>query len=142
MCLVGLDIYYTYTCISAQEVSLNSTLTNGKIAAPNQAVNFTCVVRGANTLIWDSTVYIGEGNEFQIPSVGDAVPRIRGTTVATRVDTYIDNGVRVIISQLSITALEQFPTSSVTCRDNHEGLSETINFNTTGMSTIMYWENI
>ena len=133
------------------QVSLNSTLLQGRYAAPNQVVIFTCVTRGANALSWSSTDYIGMGNEFQIASIGAAVNRMRGTTVATRVDAYDDNGVTVIVSQLNITALEQFPTSSVRCRGNDEGLSETINFNTNGncqwMHSIIlvysaYWNDI
>ena len=114
------------------QVSLSSTLIQGRYAAPNHVVIFTCVTRGANTLSWNSTEYIGMDNEFQIARIGDAVSWMRGTTVATRIDTYVDNGVTVIVSQLRIIALEQFPTSSVTCRDNGDGPSETIIFSTTG----------
>ena len=73
------------------------------------------------------------GNMFQITRFGDAANQMRGTTFATRVDTYDDNGVTVIVSQLQITASEQFPTSSVTCQINDDGLSDTINFHITGI---------
>jgi len=117
--------------MAAKQVSLNSTLIRGRYALPNQRVTFTCITRNATVLNWISTDYIGAGNFFPIPSVGIARNRTSGSAVATRLDTYVDSGSTVIISQLHITASEQFPTSSVTCRINGEGPSETIDFITT-----------
>ena len=87
----------------------------------------------ATILNWNSTDFIGVNNIFQISSVGLARNRTRGTTVATRLDTYVEDGSTVIISQLRIIASEQFPNSAVTCRVNGNGPSETIHFITTGM---------
>ena len=123
--------------ILAREVSLNSTLVHGRYAVPNQNVIFTCMTKNATVLSWNSSEYIGLGNEFHIASAGEARNRTRGTTVATRVHTYNDNGITVIVSQLHIIALEEISTSSVTCRINGEGPSETVHFITTGMSAII-----
>ena len=87
---------------------------------------------------WSSEEYIGEGGDLiEVYSGGDgsSQTRLRGSTVATRVNVYSDSGITVIISQLHIVASEQFPTSSVTCRINTRGPRETINFNTTGMKS-------
>ena len=82
---------------------------------------------------WNSTEYIGAGNVFPIASIGPARNLTRGTTIATRLDTYIEGESTVIVSQLRIVASEEFPKSAVTCRVNGEGPSETIHFTTTGM---------
>ena len=92
-----------------------------------------------NTTIlnWNSTDFIGVNNIFPISSVGPARNLTRGTTVATRFDTYVEGGNTVIISQLRVIASEQFPSSAVTCRMSGDGPSETIHFITTGMGTII-----
>ena len=123
-------MYYTL----GAEVSLNSTLIRGMYALPNQEIIFTCTSVNATILNWNSTDFIGVNNIFPISSVGPARNRTRGTTVATRLDTYVEGGSTVIISQLRIIASEQFPNSAVTCRVNGDGPSETIHFITTGRS--------
>ena len=98
---------------------------------------FTCVTRGSTLLEWRSNEHIGiNGDDIQIYSVGsrDNVTSVTiPTTYATRVSVSVEDGVTVIVSQLFITASEQFPTSSVTCRINGQGPIESISFNTTGM---------
>ena len=84
---------------------------------------------------WVSEDYIGAGGDLiEIFSQDDGSNQTRreGMTVATRVGVHDDNGITVIISQLHITASDQFPMSSVTCRINGRGPSTTVNFNITG----------
>ena len=115
---------------------MNSTLIRGKLALPGQGIVFTCVTRNTTLLEWRSNDYIGEGShDIQISSAGDSnVTSLsnRGT-YAIQVSVSVENGVTVIVSQLFITASEQFPISSVTCHINGQGPQETISFNTTGM---------
>ena len=117
---------------------MNSTLIRGHLALPGQRLVFTCVTRGATILEWRSNEHIGtNGDNIQIYSVGSRTLNVTSvtipTTYATRVSSSEENGVTVIVSQLFITASEQFPISSVTCHINGQGPQETISFNTTGM---------
>ena len=120
-----------------QEVTLNGTLIHGELALPRQEIIFTCVTRNTTILVWESTDYIGEGgNDIQIISAGDSnmtTSLSNPDTYATRVSVSVEDGVTVIVSQLFITASEQFPTSSVTCRRYGQDPRKTIFFNTTGM---------
>ena len=124
--------------VTQRGVTLNSTLIRGHLALPGQRVVFTCVIRNSTLLEWQSNDYIGiNGDNIQIYSVGSRTLNVTSvtipTTYATRVNVTVEDGVPVIVSQLFITASEQFPTSSVTCRINGQGPQETISFNTTGM---------
>ena len=116
---------------------MNSTLIHGELALPRQEVIFTCVIRNTTILVWESTDYIGKGgNDIQIISAGDSnvtMSLSNPDTYATRVSVSVEDGVTVIVSQLFITASEQFPNSSVTCRINGQGPRKTLFFNTTGM---------
>ena len=120
-----------------QEVQLNSTgLIRGGLALPEQKVVFTCVTRDTDILIWQSE-YIGANglDIIQIYGTGDRVNVTSTsieTTYATRVSSSEEDGVTVIVSQLFITASEQLPTSSVTCRINHGGPRQTISFSIIG----------
>ena len=87
---------------------------------------------------WFSEDYIGVGGdliEISSQDEGSNQTRLGGTTVATRIGVYSDNGITVIVSQLHITASDQFPMSSVTCRINTRGPNETVSFNTTGIKS-------
>ena len=98
---------------------------------------FTCVTRNTTLLEWQSTDYVGTGgNDIQISSVGDrdnVTSLTNPNTYATRDSVAEENGVTVIVSRLFITASEQFPTSSVTCRIDGLGPQAIIYFNTTGI---------
>jgi hypothetical protein len=118
-----------------QEVKLSSTLIQGKYALPCQHVMFICETRGTEVMKWSSEHYIGVGGDFiEVSSLGEGrnQTRLRGKTIATRIEVYSDNGITVIVSQLHIIASEDFPISSVTCRINTRGPSDTIQFNITG----------
>ena len=117
-------------------MSLSSTLIRGLFALPQQKVVFTCKTKNSTILEWQSDEHIGTGGDsIPIYSVG---PRDNVTsggnsnTYATRVNVSTEGGITVIVSQLHIIASDQFPTSSVTCRINGQGLRESITFTTTG----------
>ena len=94
---------------------------------------FTCVTRGTDILIWQSE-YIGpDGLDIiQVHGTEERDNVTSQTTYATRVNVTVENGLPVIESQLFITASEQFPNSSVTCRTNHDGPRQTIPFSIIG----------
>ena len=121
---------------------MSSTLIRGRLALPGQIVVFTCVTTNTTLLEWQSDEYIGTGGggDLQIFSGGrDNVTSITNpNTYATLNSVTMENGIIVIESQLFITALDRFPTSSVTCRIDGQGPQETISFNTTGTKLIIY----
>ena len=118
------------TTQTSPEVSLNSTLIHGEFALLEQSLVFTCVTRNGTILVWQSE-YTGN-RHIQIYNVGprDNVTNIGNpSTYATRVSVTEENGVIVIVSQLHITASDQFPTASVTCWIGEQaGSQETISF--------------
>lgn len=121
-----------------QDVTLNCE----QSPLPEQKVVFTCITRGTDILIWESE-YIGANglDIIRIHGTGErnnVTSTSINTTYATRVNVTVEDGVPVIVSQLFITASEQFPNSSVTCRIDHNGPGQTIYFNTTGMAIYYY----
>lgn len=90
-------------------------------------------------LEWHSSDYIGTGGDsVPIYSVGLRVNVTSGgnpNTYATRVSADVVDGSTVIVSRLIAIALEQFQISTVTCRINSHGSSESITFETTGTYT-------
>ena len=129
-------ILFVLTVRVFQDVKLNSSLIRGNLSYAEQRIIFTCVTRNSTILEWQSNEYIGtDGDDIQIYSVGDrdnvtsvTIP----TTYAIRDSVAVENGITVIVSRLFITASEQFPTVSVTCRINHDGPRQTISFSITG----------
>ena len=88
----------------------------------------------SSTLEWLSDEYIGRGTNIKINSTGprDNVTSIGNpTTYATLVSVINENGITVTVSQLFITASEEFPTASVTCQLDGHSARSTISFNTT-----------
>ena len=131
-------LFYNHSSgLARRDVHLNSTgLIRGHLALPQQRVVFTCVTRDTDILVWQSA-YIGANGQdiLQIYGTGsrdNVTSNINPTTYATRVSVTEENGVTVIVSQLFVTTSEHIPTSSVTCRINHDGPRQTISFNTTG----------
>ena len=125
--------------MALQDVTLNCcSIICEQSPFPEQKVVFTCVTRGTDILIWQSE-YIGANDHdiIQIHGTGDrdnVTSTSIETTFATRVSVTVENGVPVIVSQLfiTVTVSEQFPTSSVTCRINHDGPRQTISFSIIG----------
>ena len=125
--------------MALQHVTLNCctcTIIHEQSPVPEQRVEFTCVTRGTHILIWESE-YIGANDHdiIQMYGTGDrdnvTSPTVE-TTYATRDNVTVENGIPVIVSRLFITASEQFPNSSVTCRINHDGPRQTISFSIIG----------
>ena len=132
---------YHLAARALQDVRLNSTLIGGNRTYSHQWVVFKCIARNTTILEWQSDEYIGRGgNSIQIYNAGDrdnVTSRANPNTYATRVSVMVENGITVIVSQLFIRASEMFPTSSVTCRIDGRGPSETISFSIIGMTGFM-----
>ena len=119
-------------CVSCQE--LTSTLREGNRACQGEEVIFTCTLRGSLGLGWSSPGYINDDNPLQFSTASilgvDVPSMINGsiTAIATLTDNTLDNGVRVLVSTLRITAIEA---SVVTCSGT-SGDSANIDFSISG----------
>ena len=108
----------------------------GNRAYDRQVVTFRCVIVGVDTVLnWMSDDYIGVGGDvLQLASAdppGQTASNPRNpTTIATLVSTSRSNGVTTTVSELQLTASSQFPTSSVSCRDNGQGPVSAVIFQT------------
>ena len=117
-----------------ERVSVISDLSYGDRAYDRQVVTFRCVITGVDTVLnWISDHYIGTGGDvLQLASAdqpGQTASNSRNpTTVATLVSTSRSGGVTTTVSELQLTASSQFPTSSVSCRDNGQGPINTTSF--------------
>ena len=119
---------------------LNSTLYSGfygvQVAHANEMVVFTCVVRGSNSLVWESDEYVGVGQRVTLASVepnGTMRPAIRNNeTVATLVYA-VDAGEVVIVSTLRIRVNSTYPVASVQCINDGANIVTSTSFLMAGM---------
>ena len=115
---------------------LNSTLEqlHGEyVAYPRQRVHFTCTTTGAEIQEWYSPEYItGIDDRIQLHK-----GRRRGSGRAANAMiisvTTNELGEKVIVSQLTLKVLIQYPMATVSCRSNGYGMRDNITFNVTGM---------
>ena len=137
-------------CVSCQQQGITSTLREGNRTCPEEEVIFTCILRGSPGvsvlgLDWISPGYIEDGNPLQISTEStlgvDEPSRINGKITATaRLTTAktLDNGVRVLVSTLRITATVN---SMVTCEGTN-GVTLSIEFSVSGMCNSTLCETI
>ena len=96
---------------------------NGTVFCNGSEVIFTCETRGSETLEWHDGFYLGSENRqiafvATFHNVGET--KIIADTVANLTQNSLDDGVRVLVSTLRITALSDTPSGDVRCvRDNH-----------------------
>ena len=125
-----------YATVAHANVSLTSTLNGARVAYEGQRITFTCVTRNSLILQWRSDQYIGTGDSrLEIHSFGSEVyvpSNIDSNTLARRINTFNDNGVTVIVSELHLIASLQHQTSTIICDNNGHGGSKNITFQTVG----------
>ena len=132
-------------------VNLTSNLNAGDIAFDGQRVTFRCAIRGTGSILsWVSEEYIGTGGAalefFSVhpPETTEPSP-INPNTVATLISSNTDRntGVIEIVSELQIIASIRHMASSVSCRVNGGGTTNTINFSKADACTfLMYMHNM
>ena len=108
--------------VSTENVTITSTISDKHLVCPGDQVNFTCVTRGSDIIAWISKEYIDRGGtrvEFAAFNEGETM-RFGQSTVVTLVNADIVNGIRVLISRLTITVSSDYLNPSVTCL--HVGL--------------------
>ena len=133
-------------CVSCQQEGITSTLREGNRTCLGDEVVFTCTLRGSSSLgfEWRSPRYIADGSPLQFPSTSmtgvDVPSMINGRTTATARLTRntLDNGVRVLVSTLRITAAEA---STVTCEGTN-GVTLSVEFSVSGTCNSTLCETI
>ena len=120
-----------FSLVALQAVMLNNTLERLRdeyVVYPQQRVHFTCMTTGANIQEWFSDEYItGIDNRIQLHECR-RTDRGRAAN-ATVIDiTTNELGEKVIVSQLTLIALTQYPVSTVSCGNNGHGMRDNITF--------------
>lgn len=114
---------------------MTSNFSHDHIAYNGQRVTFTCRITNSEILEWTSNEYIGTGGDrlqfLRIDPIGTII-KTSPTTVATLINSYTENRVTVMVSELHIIVSAHYAMSTVTCGNNGEGPHETINFQTVG----------
>ena len=120
-----------------QNVTLISTLIDGHIAYSGQQLVFTCIARGATILQWSSNEYISSGgHNIQILNSPSGMDVTRGSAHATLVNTTMENGTPVLVSELRILVSSQYPIATIKCDDNGHGSNDNITFHLAGKPSI------
>jgi hypothetical protein len=105
--------------VSSQAITLTSTIFNGDVVCPGEIVTFTCVTRNSAIIGWNSIEYIGTGLQLEFDEGGNRDEIHRGSidsdTMATFINDTLENGIRVLVSelQINVSSISAFP--SVTC---------------------------
>lgn len=133
--MAGIIIEYLFVMLSvffwcgSCEVSLINYLVD-ETAPFGDVVNFTCRTIGSNTLVWNSPEYIGQnGKQLSLSPLNLGTTSSLNTyAVATVTNTYIENGQRVLESNLTIIVQGNIPSASVICSSLGTGESSMTSF--------------
>jgi hypothetical protein len=104
--------------VSAQIIQ--STVPEGEMVCPGQEINFTCVIRGSQTVAWTSDEYIeADGTRLDFATfntVGDTrTSPVNPNTIATLISNTNETGEDVLESQLRIIVSPQISMFTITC---------------------------
>ena len=106
---------------------LTTTLTSKHITYPSMKITFTCTTRGSNIQEWYSEAYItGIDDRIQLHE-GRYTGSGRAAN-ATIISIGIENGTKVIVSELYIITSSQFLMPTVSCGNNESGMRKNISF--------------
>ena len=101
-------------------LTLSSTVPAGNNVCPGEEITFTCMTEGSPTIAWESIDYIDIGSQIEFAVFNHPGDRrtspINPDTVAILVGSSINqDGEQILISELRLRVLPQFPTFSVSC---------------------------
>ena len=118
--------------ISAENVTITSTISSERLVCPGDQVNFTCETRGSDIIAWTSVEYInpqtgGTRIEFSAFDVG-VIKQIDQNTVATLVSAESINEVRVLTSRLTIIVSPLYQNPSIACLHVGRLINATVSF--------------
>ena len=122
--------------------SLTSTLSDEQTYCLGENITFTCETMGSSVIAWRSEDYIEVGGTQlafgTFNGVGDTqTSPINSATIAILTVNDVVDGVQVLKSELRITPLSKFSTSSVTCVHVSSGVTNTSSFQAVGMQIII-----
>ena len=124
---VAIWSYSCYYFIALEGVTLTSTLTSERIAYPSMMLTFTCTTRGSNIQEWYSEAYItGIDDRIQLHE-GRRTGSGRAAN-ATIISIGMENGTKVIVSELCIITSSQHLMPTVSCGNNGLGMRKNISF--------------
>ena len=113
--------------VASKGVMLTSTLNSTHITYPSMKITFTCTTRSSNIQEWYSSEYI--------TSIDDRIQLHEGrrsgigrAANATIISIGMENGSKVIVSELCIIVSSQFLMSTVSCGNNGIGMRKNISF--------------
>ena len=111
-------------------VMINSTISDGKFVYPGQTIKATCTTRGSNVLAWQSSEYLGFGNQLSFVSSSPQGTNLsHGAVVVTLVSVHQIDDQKVIESTITIKVSDSDKaTSSIICRnvDHDESANVTV----------------
>ena len=113
-------------------MTLEYSLETGQSACPEENITFTCIVKGAHSLLWSSDEYIGAGEELDFTTedqegrkkYSDANP----DTYATLINV-VKSGEASLESELHIRSNQS---SRVSCKTGNAGSKQSYNFTVLG----------
>jgi hypothetical protein len=113
-------------------VIITSTISSERPVCAGDQVNFTCETQGSDIIAWISKEYInvnsgGSNVEFSFRDVG-TVKKRKQNMVATLVSADRVNGIRVLISQLTIIVSPLYRNPSITCLHVGQLINDTVSF--------------
>ena len=113
--------------IASESVTLTSTLNSTRIAYPSIKITFTCTTRGSNIQEWYTEAYISDkDNSIQLHE-GRRTESGRAAN-ATIISIGMENGTKVIVSELCIITSSQYLMPTISCGNNESGMSKHITF--------------
>ena len=120
--------------LSQVNVTLRSSLEEGKKACPNEIITFNCTISGSRVLYWNSAEYIG--NQLEISDTDEIGARLNSSdnqeTFAIRINSI--NG--ELASTLRINATSENISSTISC--SAENVYENKTLHVLGMY-LQYW---
>ena len=127
------------TQVKSQE--LNSTLFSTPFGVPtafvNETVEFTCVIKGSDTVGWISDQYIGLNRQLIFISTNpEGTQRTRDAAVAELIST--SNGVLVTTLRIKIQPTSESPIASVQCNNIGDNTETFIAFRLAGKLIALY----
>ena len=124
--------FFALSLLETSPVAVAQTLTsvpNGPVFCNGSEVIFTCKTRGSTSIDWrGDDFYVGNflGFSAELHLMNHTITHQFENTVATLTASYLDGGVRVLVSTLRILATSDAPNGTVTCvhTDNRTNATE------------------
>jgi hypothetical protein len=134
---------YIVLTVSTENVTITSTISSEQPVCPEDRLNFTCETRGSDFIAWISKEYLnsdGSRVEFTFVDKGE-IREINRNTVTTLVSADSINGIRVLISRLTIVVSPMYRNPSITCLHVGRLINDTVSFVVPGNNYCNFYYN-